>query len=192
MRAEIIIFFSNETVYPHHNNEGIEQATVRKIAKTAGLSVGSLRHYFSSQSELLRFSMELVAKRVKERAEARKYDGDPMEFMTEAICEVLPIDEERRIEMEVWFVFSAKTLVDSTLRDLSTKVYNDLHKGLGNAIDSLQLLNLAKDGLDPETEVDRLHAVVDGMAMHHLLYPEQFTYEKMIHTLKYHLQSLCK
>lgn len=51
--------------------------------------------------ELLRFSMELVAKRVKECAEARKYDGDPMEFMTEAICEVLPIDEERRIEMEV-------------------------------------------------------------------------------------------
>ncbi|MBA4603115.1 TetR/AcrR family transcriptional regulator [Thermoactinomyces mirandus] len=113
-------------------NEGIEQATVRKIAKTAGLSVGSLRHYFSSQSELLRFSMELVAKRVKERAEARKYDGDPMEFMTEAICEVLPIDEERRIEME------------------------------------------------------------DRMAMHHLLYPKQFTYEKMIRTLKYHLRSLCK
>lgn len=47
--------------------EGIEQATVRKIAQATGLSVGALRHYFASQSDLLRFSMELVSERVIER-----------------------------------------------------------------------------------------------------------------------------
>lgn len=175
-------------------NEGIEQASVRKIAKTAGLSTGSLRHYFSSQSELLRFSMEMVSNRVIERAKAREFpEGQsPLEFLIEGVYEVLPINEERKIEMEVWLAFSAKVLVDSTLRELSNKVYNDMHQGLKNVIDTLQVLQYAKDGLDFELEVNRLHALVDGMAMHHLLNPEHFTHDKMIQTLEYHLQSLCK
>lgn len=173
-------------------DEGIEHATVRQIARFSGLSVGALRHYFSSQSELLRFSMELVSDRVIQRVKAREYSGDPLEFVTEGVGEVLPLDEERKIEMEVWLAFSAKALVDTALRELSNKVYNDMHQGLGNVVHVLQLSKLAKDGLDLDIEVNRLHAIVDGMAMHHLLNPERFTHDKMIETLKYHLQSLCK
>ncbi|MBC5636822.1 TetR family transcriptional regulator [Ornithinibacillus sp. BX22] len=175
-------------------DEGIEQASVRKIAKAAGLSTGSLRHYFSSQSELLRFSMEMVSERVIERAKAREYSEDisPLEFLTEGVYEVLPVNEERKIEMEVWLAFSAKVLVDSTLRELSNKVYSDMHQGLKNVVLALQSLQYAKDGLDLELEANRLHAIVDGMAMHHLLNPEHFTHDEMIQTLKYHLQSLCK
>ena len=173
-------------------NDGIEKATVRKIAETAGLSVGALRHYFSTQSELLRFSMELVSERVKRRISSKKYSGNPMELITDAVCEVLPVDEERRVEMEVWFVFSAKSLVDAALRKLGSTVYNEMHEGFGNAVRALQSFNFARDDLDVEMEVCRLHAIVDGMAMHHLLYPEQFTYDQMIQTLTYHLQSLCK
>lgn len=80
------------------------------IAQTAVLSVGSLRHYFSSQSELLLFSMELVTERVINRLKSREFSEgqDPLEFVTEGVFEVLPIDEERKIEMEVWLAFSAK------------------------------------------------------------------------------------
>src|SRR5690625_3323148 len=173
-------------------DEGIEQATVRKIAKSAGMSVGAMRHYFTSQAEVLHFSMALVSDRVIKRLKGRKYSGNPLEFVTEGIYEVLPVDEERRIEVEVWLAFSAKVLVDTTLRELSNKVYNDMHQGLENVVYALQLLKLAKDELDLAMEVNRLHALVDGMAMHHLLNPEQFTQEKMTQTLQYHLQSLCK
>lgn len=174
--------------------EGIEQATVRKIAQATGLSVGALRHYFASQSELLQFSMELVAERVKQRASKRKFseEQNPLEFLTEGVCEVLPVDEERKIEMEVWVAFSAKVLVDTTLRELSNKVYYDMHQGLKNVIYALNHLQLAKDGLDLELEANRLHALVDGMAVHHLLNPTLFTQDNMIQTLTYHLQSLCK
>lgn len=174
--------------------EGIENASVRKIAQTAGLSVGSLRHYFSSQSELLLFSMELVTERVIKRLKSREFSEgqDPLEFVTEGVFEVLPIDEERKIEMEVWLAFSAKVLVDSKLSELSKQVYDYMHQGLKNVIQVLQVLDYAKDGLDLDLEVNRLHAIVDGMAMHHLLNPKQFTEDDMKRTLKYHLQSLCK
>ncbi|WP_040982769.1 TetR/AcrR family transcriptional regulator [Oceanobacillus jeddahense] len=183
-----------ETTWKVIVEEGIEQATVRRIAQSSGLSVGAVRYYFASQSELLHFSMELVADRVMQRAKARKFskDRDPLELVTEAVSEVLPVDEERKIEMEVWLAFSAKVLVDKTLRELSDKVYGDMHEGLKNVVHALQLLDIAKEGLDLEMEVNRLHAIVDGMAMHHLLNPEQFTHEEMMETLKYHLHSLLK
>lgn len=172
--------------------EGLEQATVRKIAQASDLSVGAVRHYFASQSELLHFSMELVSERVIQRAKERKFskEQNPLEFVAEGIYEVLPIDEERKIEMEVWLAFSAKVLIDKTLQELSNKVYQDMHQGLKNVVQVLQLFEIAKEGLDLELEVNRLHAIVDGMAMHHLLNPEQFTHEEMIKTLNYHLQSL--
>ncbi|GIO21422.1 TetR/AcrR family transcriptional regulator [Oceanobacillus sp. J11TS1] len=181
-----------ETTWKVIVEEGIEQATVRKIAQAAGLSVGAVRHYFTSQSELLHFSMELVSDRVIQRAKARKMlkDQDTLEFVTEGVCQVLPIDEERKIEMEVWLAFSAKVLVDNTLRELSNKVYNDMHQGLKNVIYALQSLDMTKEGLDPDMEVHRLHALVDGMAMHHLLNPNHFTHENMTETLNYHLHSL--
>ncbi|MFD1068011.1 TetR/AcrR family transcriptional regulator [Oceanobacillus locisalsi] len=183
-----------ETTWKVIVEEGIEQATVRRIAQSSGLSVGAVRYYFASQSELLHFSMELVADRVMQRAKARTYskDQDPLHFVTEGVSEVLPIDEERKIEMEVWLAFSAKVLVDKTLQELSNKVYNDMHEGLKNVIRAIQLLEIAKEGLDLELEVNRLHAIVDGMAMHHLLNPEQFTQEQMMETLKYHLYSLLR
>ncbi|GGP08980.1 TetR/AcrR family transcriptional regulator [Oceanobacillus neutriphilus] len=181
-----------ETTWKVIVEEGLEQATVRKIAQASDLSVGAVRHYFASQSELLHFSMELVSERVIQRAKERKYskEQDPLEFVTEGICEVLPIDEERKIEMEVWLAFSAKVLVDKTLQKLSNKVYQDMHQGLKNVVQALQLLEIAKEGLDLELEVNRLHAIVDGMAMHHLLNPDHLTHEEMIATLNYHLKSL--
>lgn len=42
--------------------EGLENASVRNVAQEANLSVGSLRHYFSTQSDLLVYSMELIRK----------------------------------------------------------------------------------------------------------------------------------
>ncbi|MCT1902957.1 TetR/AcrR family transcriptional regulator [Oceanobacillus sojae] len=181
-----------ETTWKVIVEEGIEQATVRKIAQASDFSVGAVRHYFASQSELLHFSMELVSERVMQRAKERKFskEQNPLEFVTEGICEILPVDEERKIEMEVWLAFSAKVLVDKTLQELSNKVYQDIHQGLKNVVQALQLFEIAKKELDLGLEVNRLHAIVDGMAMHHLLNPEQFTREEMIATLNYHLKSI--
>lgn len=46
---------------------GMEGASARNIAKEAGLSLGALRHYFSTQDELLAFAMKLVQEKVTDR-----------------------------------------------------------------------------------------------------------------------------
>ncbi|WP_099156561.1 TetR/AcrR family transcriptional regulator [Virgibacillus ndiopensis] len=172
--------------------EGLEQASVRKIAKEAGLSVGALRHYFSTQSELFAFSMKLVSDRVKKRATEKKYDGPPIEVMQEILSEFLPINDDQYIEMEVWLVFSAKTLVNSELKSLSKTVYQEMRSVVEHVIQSLVDLQMAKDNLDKHLEIERLYALIDGLALHSILHPDELSTDKMQATLKYHLKSLCK
>lgn len=181
-----------EAVWKIIVEEGLEKATVRKVAKVARLSVGSLRHYFPTQSELLLFSMELVLDRIKQRFMNKHYIGSPDEVLMEMIGELLPTDEEKRVETEVWFVFSAKTLVDPKLKQLADQLYVELHEWIKLIFYRLQEDGLLKNDVNPDIEVNRLHALIDGLAMNHLLYPNEFTLEQMLHTLQYHLQSICK
>lgn len=172
--------------------EGIEHVTVRKTADTAGLSVGALRHYFSTQSELLAFSMELVSNRVKDRAEAKHYEGSPVDIMKEVLGELIPLDNEKRLEMEVWLAFSAKMLVDEKLKSLGENVYEDMREGMMNVLQSMDSLGVLEEDVDLEIEAYRLHTLVDGIAMHHLMYPDKFPAEKVMQVLDHHLKELCK
>ena len=52
--------FLAQAVWRVVRREGLERASVREVAREAGVSMGSLRHYFSSQSELLIFAMRMV------------------------------------------------------------------------------------------------------------------------------------
>ncbi|GGB44728.1 HTH-type transcriptional regulator PksA [Lentibacillus populi] len=180
-----------ETTWKVIIRDGLEQASVRKIANAASLSVGALRHYFSTQSELFQFSMKLVADQVKQRIARKNYDGEPLDVMKEIVSELLPVDEDRRIEMEVWLVFSTRTLVDPSLKQLSQTVYKEIRHAATLVIEGLINLQLAKDDLNKELEIERLYALVDGLALHALLHPDQLSIEKMQDTIKYHLESLC-
>lgn len=171
--------------------DGLEHASVRKIAKEAGLSVGALRHYFTTQSELFLFSMSLVSERVKARTLSKKYDVAPLDAMQAVLANLLPIDENQRIEMEVWFIFSAKALVDTTLKSLSAEIYHDMRLAVATLINGLVTLDIAKEDLNSELEAERLYALLDGLAIHHLLQPESMPVSKMLSILKFHLHTLC-
>lgn len=170
--------------------EGLEKATVRKVAKAAGFSVGSLRHYFPTQSELLRFSMELVFDRINQRFQTKHYQGSPLEVLTEIFQELLPTNEEKRVETEVWFVFLGKALVDPNLKDLADKLYTEMHKAIRMIVHRLQAEGLLKEQIDPIIEANRLHSLIDGIAINHLCYPHLFPLEDVLRTLQYHLQSM--
>ncbi|GIN89025.1 TetR/AcrR family transcriptional regulator [Siminovitchia terrae] len=172
--------------------EGMEQATVRKIAEEAGMSVGSLRYYFSSQSELFAFSMNLVSERVKERIRSISFSGPPRESMKLLLKELLPMDEEKRFEGEVWFAFTAKALSDKSLLSLSQQVYRELRSVMALIINSLVDQGLALPDLNAELETERLYALIDGLAIHGTLEPGQVTPDLMENIVTAHLKSICK
>jgi AcrR family transcriptional regulator len=146
--------------------DGIEAASVRRVAAEAGWSTGSLRHYFDSQAALLAFAMELVIDRVTLRVEAVSATDTPREIAERALQEVLPLDDERRAEMQVWLAFTTRSFVDPELRELRDRA----HAGVRTLCEGAARLV----GASP-LDAQRLHALVDGLALHAVLDPATTT-----------------
>lgn len=167
--------------------EGIEGASLRRVAAEAGWSPGSLRHYFATQSELLAFAMDLVTERVGRRVRALPGDADPRATARRVLEEVLPLDAERRAEMQVWLAFTMRALVDPTLR----RRRDEAHAGLRELCRSTVLLLGPPDAqADTEAAAERLHALIDGLALHAILDPHTTTPPRQVELLSYHLDQL--
>ncbi|MBR2563199.1 MAG: TetR family transcriptional regulator [Paenibacillus sp.] len=170
---------------------GMEQASVRNIAEEAGISVGSMRHYFSTQSELLLFAMNLVSERVTARIQNMSFDGPPMEHMKQLLLEFMPNTDEKMAEMEVWYAFTAKSKTDPLFKELADTVYNDIRRAVEMVIISMVQLNIFHSDLNQEVEIERLYALVDGLSIHAVLRPDQMNSDLMEEILTLHLTSLC-
>ncbi|RUT27756.1 TetR family transcriptional regulator [Paenibacillus zeisoli] len=171
---------------------GMEQASVRHIAEEAGISVGSLRHYFATQSELFAYSMQLVSERVDARISSLPFSGPPLEDMKKVLCQLLPMDEESRSEMEVWIAFMTKALADPSLKALGDQVFEKMRLGIHSIIESLVQLELAAVDLNVDLETARLHSLIDGLAMHAVIRPDSLSPERLEELVTLHLKSLCK
>ncbi|GIO84158.1 HTH-type transcriptional regulator PksA [Paenibacillus faecis] len=170
---------------------GLERATVRRIAEEAGLSVGSMRHYFASQEELFAFCMNLFVERVEKRLAEFELHGPLLHDLKRMLLQFLPVDEERTLEMEVWFSFSAKTLVYPELKRLSLSVQDGLLTASRFALHELVASGMARSGLDVELEAEKLYALVDGLAVHRLMQPERLDVDRIESIIEQHLRSLC-
>jgi AcrR family transcriptional regulator len=87
--------------------DGLQRASVRNVAREAGLSMGSLRDYFATQSELLCFAMHLVGDRARARVRELRPAADPRATAERLLQELVALDDERRAESEVWLAFTA-------------------------------------------------------------------------------------
>lgn len=167
---------------------GMKGATVRKIAQEAGVSLGALRHYFTTQDELLLFAMKLVKERAAQRIrEVQMRDLCPKEMVIQILLEILPVDEQRMAEMEVWFAFVFhQKYRESESEELQVGFFPQIR----SILSKLQQQDLLQKGLDLETEAEKLYAIIDGIAVHAMLESQRLLPERIEQVLRHHLDSV--
>lgn len=171
------------------SNQGMKGATVRNIAQEAGLSLGALRHYFSTQEELLAFAMKLVKDQATERIdETAKMDLPPKEKILKILLEIVPIDEDKMLEMEVWFAFTFHSRNSEEEFDVQ---YDEIYMGISKIVDYMAQNQLLRSDVNQQIETERLYALIDGIALHALLEPQRVTKERIVQVLTYHLDTIC-
>jgi len=168
--------------------DGLEQASVRNVAREAGLSMGSLRHYFASQSELMVFAFRTVIDRIEARLARLEPEPDPRRRAERVLAELLPLDDERRAENEVWLAFTFRAMVDPALRALRDEGYDALQAGCRAMLTDLSAAGLAPTDVPAETQ--RLHAWLDGLAVHAAMRPDLHTAESLTIAISHHLNAL--
>ncbi|GAA3139537.1 AcrR family transcriptional regulator [Kribbella aluminosa] len=173
--------------------DGIRAASVRTIAAEAGWSAGAVRYYFPDQDGLLSFAMDLVSRRVTERISAIAPKGSVPAIVLRYLDEVLPLDEERRAEFDIWLAFMAQAQAETgagTLHAHIDTVHNELRELCASLIRALADAGLLKDGLDVRREAERLHALLDGLALHAAIQPDRTTPARVRQLTRHHVESL--
>jgi AcrR family transcriptional regulator len=158
--------------------DGVAGASVRAVAKEAGLSTGSVRHFFASQDQLLLFAVEALVdqarRRIDEGTPARTSllaEGRPLAAVASLLEEVLPLDPERRTEALVWAAFTTPPATTAEIEAIREQVDEGVRELCRNALDALQEFGLFHVNRDRRVEGARLHALLDGLTIHLTLGP---------------------
>jgi len=170
--------------------DGLDGLSVRRVADEAKLSLGALRHYFDTVDELLAFSMRLVSERVNARIQSLPFTGNVRLDMEMVIHELIPLDETRLAEAQVWLAFAGKAVSSPAIQALSLEVHKELYTGFRRTIDALIREQLVNTELDAELETKALHAFVDGLVVHCATFPEQLPPEQAKRMVSYYLDGL--
>jgi len=179
---------------------GVHNAGMREVAAEAGVSVRLIQYYFGTKEELLRFTMEYLAREFAERARARFRpagpDGpssppapSPRAIIDAILAEALPTDEDSRVFNIVYSSYAALSLTDpayaiDTLRHASDVVEDVVAAQLTRAQQSGQM----PAGLDARSEATGLLAMSAGLGTSVLA--GQRSADAALGVLRYHLDRL--
>lgn len=161
--------------------DGLQKTTVRSIVAESGLSSGAIRHYFSSQDELLHFVETLVIERVAQRLREVMRDDrlSPLEQATRLCQELLPLDESRAAELTVSTAMAERTRLDEAHRAYRREQWEGIRTTTRTAVALLARSVQEEAGAAPQPPAPalherlaaRLHLILDGLAAQHVLYP---------------------
>ena len=145
------------------HQQGMSAVSLRTVAYSAGVSVGSLRHMFPTRDALLIHAAELMIERVTERIQSAQLSGDAISDMTAILMHLVPTDAQSRSEMEINVALVAESGADPNLIKIRVQAKDEL-AGLCEVL----LVRLRPDA--PQRRVAararKVHALVDGLAFH--------------------------
>jgi AcrR family transcriptional regulator len=153
--------------------DGLDGSTIRAIAKETDSSAGALSHYFKDKDDILTFALKLSHRRIRER-QNRKLDGlKGVEALRELVLDNLPLDEERELETRLEVGYCARSLTRPEVRKMQGMEAAVLHKRMVALIIEAQRRGDMDGDTAASTIAERLLALIDGLSLHALLYPER-------------------
>lgn len=181
-------------------DRGLTQASLRTVAAVAGLALGSVRHYFDNQAELMEFAFRVNSERIHLRAldslerleqdEAPATRNDLLEKCAVVLEELLPLDEARRADAVVHMEFMLDARTNAGLLDAAQDDYRATGAIVGRVLLALMDSPLAAAGMVPIDEAERLIALLDGLSLRMVLQPAWAAPEQGRATLRRHLAAL--
>ncbi len=161
-QREAVLLATWRTIARH----GLAGATVRRIAREAGVSTGFISHYFRDKREILAAALTLSNQRSQARI-SRKVEGlRGIAALREVIAAVLPLDEERRLEWIVWLAFWGNAGSDGALTSEWRRGRDGWRATLVRLLEEARDDGEVRTDIDVEHEADRLVLLIVGVGFH--------------------------
>jgi len=169
--------------------KGLGALSVRNVAAEAGIAAASLRRAFPTQDHLRKFCFDAIRDAVSQRIAA--LDGEGLPLVLALLRELLPLDDVRRDELVAQLQLGGLALVDASLGASVIELNREVRGVCAAAIAELARVGARGATIDVEYEVDRLHALLDGLAIHLLWAPGPDPEGFAMDVLSKHLRPLC-
>ena len=151
---------------------GLEGVTMRAVAAEAGLSYGSLFHYFSSKDELLmhavRHSNSLQTDRINKFTS--QYSG--MKALEHLLCDDAIITDSSRDDWMVWLTFLYQAALQTSFADLHSELIDDWQTRIEGLLEDAQKAGEIRENLDISFEAMGVWAYSSGIGQLSLLHRE--------------------
>ena len=148
--------------------EGIEAATVRRIADEAGCTTGRITHYFADKEEVLVAALRQVHRAAGKRMLAAIGARSGLAALRAVLAEALPLDQERILEWRVWLAFWGSAATSASLQAEQHQRYREWRALLKRVLATAQL----PAEIDLDRLVDQIVALVDGFGLQGVLDPQ--------------------
>ena len=98
-------------------------------------------------------------------------EGQPLAAVAALLEEVLPLDAERQTEAKVWAAFTTPPATNPEIAAIREQVDDGVRELCRNAFDALQEFGRLHADRDRRIEMERIHAMLDGLTIHLTLEP---------------------
>lgn len=151
---------------------GLERVTLREVARAGGWSTGIVSHYFHDKRDLLLATFRSRAHHAG--LAVRQYldaGWAPLDAFIEA---VLPLDEERLLNWQVWLAFWGSAIGDDELSAAQQERHDSFQHDITNALDVERRAGRLRADIDVDHEALRMIMVLDGIALQVVFSPERW------------------
>lgn len=170
--------------------EGINAATVRSVAKEAGVSTGAFQHYFGHKRELLRFALQYATAETRRHVESILQTSSGLEAVRRVLAEVVPLNAEARAHCQLRFCFWSSATTDPDVAAEQTAVYTGWRDLLVRLLRQAEEDGELAPGLDLQREASGIIAFVDGLAVQATFEPAQLPPRRQLELVDRYLNRL--
>ncbi len=169
---------------------GIDEVTIREIARESGYSSGVLAHYFENKDDLLAHALRLSHTRIRKRYDAEIETPVAADALRAILLDNLPLDEQRELETRIEMSFWARALRNEALHEIQQRESETLRSLLRHLVAKAQTEGAIAPGHDREEVLELLGAMIDGISLHALLYPDRLPPDRQAALMEFALRLL--
>jgi AcrR family transcriptional regulator len=156
-----------EAVWRIAAESGLEAASMRRIADTAGMSLRAVRYQYASKHELLVDALRRLHAENERQARRRVPSGadGPRALVAAVLDEFLPVDAQRAFSPRVLNAYHARSPTDPALAAVFLPGEHPLEDLVAALLGSARAAGGVPPGLDPAHEADLLVAGATGLGV---------------------------
>ena len=155
--------------------DGLDQTTIRAVARELGMATKAVTRYFKSKDELLVVALDgIVERQIRASVRAAGDQADLAAVERMLACS-LPVTDEIRSGWRIWVAFLGRAVGNSRLELEHRRRYRTLKAMLVAALRRLPSLGPLATGRAIGAEADRLLALIDGIGVREAVNPRSLS-----------------